>query len=125
MVVTGGVIAVGEGVPILSNVRGAPPAPAFPIEILDVTGKQTVGKMEIDYSATIVSKTGSVLKSVIVVATPNLAQSVTADLGSGQTDRIQGVITVDSVGDYPISIAVGDLQGNPVADTKTITVSVV
>ena len=33
MVVTGGVIAVGEGVPILSNVRGAPPAPAFPIEI--------------------------------------------------------------------------------------------
>ena len=124
MVVTGGVIAVGEGVPILSSVRGSPPAPAFPIEILDAIGKQKVGQMEIDYSATILSKTGSILKSVIAVATPNLAQSVTADLGSGQTDRIQGVITVDSVGVYPISIAVGDPQGNLVADTKTITVTV-
>ena len=122
MVVTGGVIAVGEGVPILSNVRGVPPAPKFTVEIVDVSGKQTVGKMEIDYSATIISKTGSVLKSVIAVATPNLAQSVTADLGSGQ--KIQGVVTVDSPGDYPISIAVGDPQGNLVADTKTITVTV-
>ena len=123
MVVTGGVIAVGEGVPILSNVRGAPPAPQFPIEIFDVIGKQVVGKMEIDYSATIMSKTGSVLQSVITVIAPNLAQSITVGIGSGL--KIQGVVTVDSPGDYPISIAVGDLQGNPVADTKTITVTVV
>ena len=122
MVVTGGVIAVGEGVPILSGVRGPAPVPQFPVEIFDVVGKQTVGKKEIDYSATIISKTNTVLKSVIVVIAPNLIQSVTADLLGGQ--KIQGVVTVDSVGAYTISISITDIQGVAIADTKIITVTV-
>ena len=123
MVVTGGVIAVGAGVPIVSGIRGSPPASLFPIEIVDVTGKQTLGKLEIDYSAGLFSKTGAIANYVVLVTTQNFIQSVTTDIGT-VPQKIQGVITVDVAGVYVINIKVADLTGNSVAETKTLTVTV-
>ena len=80
--------------------------------------------MEIDYSASLFSKASAIANYAVLVTTQNFIQSVTTDIGT-VPQKIQGVIIVDVAGVYVINIKVVALTGNSVAETKTVTVTVV